>query len=211
MGNQRRNDVNVALTHGVFSANFKKVNAALAARAEVNGPPGAHYPPIAAACLTDDNKMVDFLIERGADPDGAVHHSLSPETDSDSFDFVPGERALHVVARRCGNAEETIRALVRAGADPNATDGTGRTPLIVACTCSDVLVEVVQALLEASADPSLAEETGGHCSALCRPKRSHRRFRHAVRQVARHAQPPFRRRQIDAPLGVRQRPREHGD
>jgi ankyrin repeat protein len=67
---------------------------------------------------------------------------------------VAAYRGLHAAAAR--GAVEDIERLVNAGADLNARDGNGRTPLHVAAFQGDG--RTVQALLGAGADPSLLDK-----------------------------------------------------
>jgi len=73
-------------------------------------------------------EIARLLIERGVD----VH------TRNEN-----GETALHDIARYGRNAAETMRVLLKSGADPNARDKFGATPLMNARdgACVDVLVE----------------------------------------------------------------------
>ena len=141
----------VQLLAAVKNGNTKRVAAALGAGADVNGHPERPYVPIAAAVMTGNAFMVEFLLERGADPD-------RPITKKMPNNFV-GERALHI-AVRFGKVDIVRLLLNRSGADPNATDHVGGTPLMMACSRTPVCVEVVRLLLGAGADPALADDGG---------------------------------------------------
>jgi ankyrin repeat protein len=96
----------------------------LEAGAEVDAPggQGAFTPMYAAVCRADLEK-VRLLIAWGAD----VDHKITTG-DRDTF--------LHQVARRqelpVADAVSMIKLLIDAGADVNALDCAGRTPLVVA-------------------------------------------------------------------------------
>lgn len=108
--------------------------------------------------MTNYTAMVALLLEQGADPDKTVTKQLTcPRLGPGTTNA--GERALAIAARN--GQVETVRLLLKQSrADPNATDNTGRTALLVTCLMSYVIVEVVRLLLEAGADPTLADKDG---------------------------------------------------
>lgn len=150
-------DVHLALLEGVFDGNIRKVEATLASGASVDGPACLPCTPIAAAAAMNEVKIADLLIGRGADPARpAIREVPCPGWD---LAIMPGELALHTAAMR-GHVEIVRSLLKRAHADPNATDSTGCTALLLACACPSYRIEVVRLLLDAGADPSLAESHG---------------------------------------------------
>ncbi|CAM9136988.1 unnamed protein product [Laminaria digitata] len=123
--------------------------------------------------------MIQFLIERKADPNGPVHREMPVPralafASEERFTHHPGERALHIAVVR-GNVE-VVRMLKRAGADPNATDKRGRTPLLTACGCLEGCVEIVRLLLEAGANPALAEKENGYAPLHLAAQNGHTEF-----------------------------------
>lgn len=103
--------------------------------------------------------MVKLMIDRGADPDCPVNRDeVSPSTDI-GVNLCEGDRPLHVAAK-LGRLEIVRLLLNWAGADPNATNKAGRTPLMAGCACLDNRADVVRSLLEAGADATLADDNG---------------------------------------------------
>ena len=103
----------------------------------------------AARQLVENAALVDLLLRHGATPD--LHDAW-------------GRTALHY-AVSVGNAV-TVRQLVDGGADPNAADLAGVTPLMASAdraatpSSDDVSARVVQVLLAAGADPSATDLAG---------------------------------------------------
>lgn len=71
-------------------------------------------------------------------------------------DYNSGETALHIVAKR-GDALWT-RFLLQKGADPNARDGRGNTPMLVAITVG--ASDLVPILIAGKANVNLANQSG---------------------------------------------------
>ncbi|CAM9985561.1 unnamed protein product, partial [Laminaria digitata] len=154
-----KNDSSRMLLQAVLDRNLKSVKAALTAGANVNGPPERAFAPIVAAVITDNADMVNFLLEKGADPDRPVTKKVALPSFGNGTTTL-GERALHLAARS-GNTDIVRLLLKRARADPNAPDSTGRTPLLATCDSpGNYCVEVVPLLLEAGADPTVANKDG---------------------------------------------------
>lgn len=73
-----------------------------------------------------------------------------------------GRRALHLAVRCVGDA---WKKLIKAGAELNAQDGAGDTPLMIACRRCDE--KTVRYLLKAGADPMLQNNEGKTAMDLC--------------------------------------------
>ena len=125
----------------------------------MNGSPELPCTPIIAATIIDAAGIVMLLIKKGADADGFVNREVV--CPSSGYAILPGERSLHIAAVR-GNVEIVRLLLERARANPNVTDETGSTPLLIACACLHNGVELVQLLLEAGADPASADKNGAN-------------------------------------------------
>ncbi|CAN0476827.1 unnamed protein product, partial [Laminaria digitata] len=147
------------LLHAVWDGNMRRVKTVLKAGANVDGCPRYACAPIVAATMAGHADIVECLLEQGADPDRPVTQKV-PCIRLDLATIMPGERALHLAAKR--GKLGIVRLLLKRGrADPNVTDSRGRTPLLLACECPNAYcVEVVSLLLEAGADPIFADERG---------------------------------------------------
>ena len=127
--------------------------------------------PIAAAATADavnggvrvehvNGMKIEFLVEQGA----AAARPASKVTGTTNSSKaactrVSCDTALQLAAK--WGQVDTVRLLLqRSLADPNAPDEIGCTPLMAACSCLQVRVEVVRLLLEAGADPTLAAKDG---------------------------------------------------
>ncbi|WP_207002691.1 ankyrin repeat domain-containing protein, partial [Trinickia mobilis] len=94
-----------------------------------------------------DARGVDILAARGAD--------VNAPWRKDGVDLPKGTTALHTAAR--ANRPELVQALLKAGANPNAKDKDGFTPLHYAASRSEI---VARQLLEAGAHEQMRTNTG---------------------------------------------------
>jgi ankyrin repeat protein len=140
-----------ALTQAALQGRTAVVRALLAAGADVNAHEKDNLPPLLAA-LTNHQKagreITQLLLEAGAD----VHARA---------DW--GEAALHYTTWHPKGAD-LVALLVRAGADPDAPDGEGRTPLMTAVHKNDRRgpgrLALVNALLAAGARVDARDHRG---------------------------------------------------
>jgi ankyrin repeat protein len=148
----------------------------LDAGAPVQPPKGTrvHYAPLVLASMSGDLANVRLLLAHGADPSAAaadtalaqavtfgyadIAEALIAAGASATLKESNGINLLHwaVIANR----PELIPILARAGAQVNATDEHGFTPLMYAATIDFGDTRSVKALLAAGADPAIPNEEG---------------------------------------------------
>jgi uncharacterized protein len=101
------------------------------------------YTPLQLAAFFGGPRAAALLLERGADPGAVADNAMRIQP-------------LHAAV--AGRHHEIAARLIAAGADVNARQQGGYTPLLAAAGNGDA--ELVHTLLEAGADPRLADDAG---------------------------------------------------
>jgi ankyrin repeat protein len=126
----------VNLHDAVRAGDVEAVQSVIESRVDVNAP-DVWGPPLAIAVSKGTDKIVQLLLDAGAEIEGPT----SPAAGA--------EHPLHLAATRTSDAS-TARLLVSRGAKLEARDKAGRTPLITAVLADNV--EVAEVLVAAGAD-----------------------------------------------------------
>lgn len=135
----------------ITSGNMRRVRAALEAGASVDGYEEGNERPLMAAANAGKVEIMKLLVESGADLDASI--SVAVVGVHGEMLLPSGSTALHTAVY--GNRVEALRFLIEAGANPNAADERGMTPLMGVNG-----VNVAEELIEAGADPGLADSGG---------------------------------------------------
>lgn len=167
-----------ALLNAAFEGDAKAVRAMVLRQPDllrIKGKDGV--TPLHVALLSRSPEAFGILLEAGFDPDARLANGLSPflaaaclpepgfaalvlkrRPDLLGSCDSHGRTALHLAT---GNRQPaTLRMLLQAGADPNATDADGGTPLIHAFQGRLPVREVVDLLVQAGAKPSTKDAYG---------------------------------------------------
>lgn len=142
----------------VGNDNPRGVERYLAEGASINGSAqsGEVYPPVVYAAAVGSARMIEFLLEKGADADVGMWR--------DDGGFPRNSRATHVaISSGYRGALGALRALLRAGANVNTKNGDGCTALMMACRVNKDAaqrVSMARELLEAGADVNLQDADG---------------------------------------------------
>ena len=138
-----------ALFRAAGTGDVGRVRELLAAGADANSvDPLYGHTALYAACFADQEMTVRALLEGGADPNLRFTY-LSP---------VDGRREGNVVALMYAHSVPVVAALLEAGADVNATDDEGSTPLMRAVLIA--APAVVRMLSEGGADARAIDRRG---------------------------------------------------
>lgn len=126
------------------------------------------------ACKCDRPRAIEMLLKHGADPNRrfTYHSPVDGRVEADRI-------ALHYVS-----SVDAAAVLIRAGADVNAADATGTTPLM--CAAFHGHTEVVRAFLTAQASPlARQQKRRGHKARTARElvESKVEFFQEAVRQA----------------------------
>jgi cytohesin len=105
--------------------------------ADVNAISGCGEWPLKSAAEANDTTQITWLLRRGAEVDRTA----------------TGETALHAAVRR--DSRESVKLLLDAGANPNAQDVDGWTPLLEA-----ISRETIGMLLESGAQTAITDQEG---------------------------------------------------
>lgn len=142
---------------------------------------GSGLTPLHLAAMARSADVVRVLLDVGADPTATItQDSSTPWRFLDGDVYTPGElpagaTALHLALDHQAPRKlydktptlEIVQMLVEAGADPNATDSAGQTPLHFECWGPGggrpefiSGTQIIRLLLEAGADPDADSEFG---------------------------------------------------
>lgn len=149
--------------NGIHNGNAGQVRAYLRDGASVEGSPESPCKPLISAAAAGNVNMVKLLIRKGADVNAGAPMDVrcSKQDSRHNCVICLGERALHTGAKY--GRLDVVRALLEAGANPNATDSLERTPLHVALARGKDdhdWLETARELLGAGTDPTLADSDG---------------------------------------------------
>lgn len=137
--------------------NTRGVERYLAEGASINGSAqsGEKYPPVVYAAAVGSARMIEFLLEKGADVDIAVWRDC---------DFPKDSRAIHVaIGAESHGALDSLRALLNAGANTDTKNAQGCTALMMACRVNRDAIQCVsmaRELLAVGADVNLQDADG---------------------------------------------------
>ncbi|CAN0155815.1 unnamed protein product, partial [Hapterophycus canaliculatus] len=138
----------------IIDGRVAKAERLLVAGASLVGALEHSSTPLLVAASAGHDRMVEFLVERGADLE-----AMAPPEDINGMGplmFRHGSRALHA---SLDAGIGTMRLLLRLGADSNGKDAYGHTPLYAACLRQKGLA-CIQELVNHGADPTATSNEG---------------------------------------------------
>lgn len=131
--------------------------------AEINSASGIGVTPLFSAAMSQNPSAVDYLLQKGAKVDVATH-PLADATTRTPNNIKNGPTNMAKItplhnAAAFGPAE-TVRLLLKSGAQINAVDSRGLTPLSYALASDYPSLEVVKALIKAGAELNTKDVAG---------------------------------------------------
>jgi len=150
--NAKDEDGNTTLHYAVKINNIEIVKAIIKAGADVEAEDNMRNTPLIIAVAADDLQMINLLMGSGA----VVKASGSRKAHD----------VLHTAAYHSNNVE-TLKILLKAGANANGVDETGHSPLHYAVfransknVGAEKMLEFITVLLSAGADPNAKNQRG---------------------------------------------------
>lgn len=147
------------LLREVEAGNMRGVETMLAAGAEPDGRPELNTRPLMVAAGLGKVSLVEVLVARGAGLNSRTCRDV-PRPEG-GVRLRTGSQAIHAAVH--GGSPDVLYVLLQLGADPNAADDDGETPLMIACGDSredQIGFTMVNILLNGGADPSLPTHFG---------------------------------------------------
>ncbi|XP_053167318.1 ankyrin repeat domain-containing protein 22 [Hemicordylus capensis] len=126
--------------------------------------------PLICACKQGHNRIVSYLLKRNADVNiknkkerTCLHYAVRKRFSFLDYLLIIILMPVMLIGyllmvSRTKQNENLIKLLLRAGANVNATDNLGRTPLHYACEMKNE--SIIPLLLEAGGDPSITDTEG---------------------------------------------------
>lgn len=138
------------LRNAAYTGKVAVMRDLIKAGAKINARDGYDKTPLMVAVSAWQPKAVDVLLEAKADVNAVAEDDLIGNTTALIF-------ALMSYHGDPGKAERMIKALLKAGADPNTRDKEGKTPLMYGANAGP---RAVRLLLDYKADPNAKDHTG---------------------------------------------------
>jgi ankyrin repeat protein len=152
-----------ALTIAARTGDLETVKLLMARGADPNAADAVRRAPLFAAAIGQNPAIVRLLLQHGAPVNAAT--SLPPEAASRTTNNIRNGPPSNSKMTALHNAAsfgpvESVRELLKAGANVNAQDGRKLAPLTFALATEYPSLDIIRALIRAGADVNLADNNG---------------------------------------------------